>query len=126
MTGDADSDHDPYDPIAATSPSQPALSKYPNLMKSFVAGLKDDFPAFRLVPLVFSAGSDGENDIFSSRSKVATFTGPDSVALNPYFIDSTLTDVLANTPGYGFGLPDLLNDDEDQTKDNLTNHLIEY
>lgn len=130
MTGDADADHDPYDPYRRDlATALPPLSKYPNTLKPFVAGLKDNYPAFRLVPLVFSAGPDGVYDIISSRGndqgKVVTFTGTNDVALNPYFIDSSLGGMMANSPDYGFGMPDL-RDGEDQTKDNLTNHLIEY
>jgi prepilin-type N-terminal cleavage/methylation domain-containing protein len=130
MTGDADADHDPYDPYRRDlSTALPILNRYPSSLKSYIEGLKDNYPAFRLVPLVFSAGPDGIYDIISSRGqddgKVVTFTGANNVALNPYFIDSSLGGMMANTPNYGFGLPDL-RDEEDQTKDNLTNHLNEY
>jgi prepilin-type N-terminal cleavage/methylation domain-containing protein len=129
MTGDGNKDHDPFDVYRRDDPTAiPAYSKYPALLAPYAAGLKDQNPGFRLVPLIFSKGPDGASGVFSSRGKEVTSTSTNEPALNPYFIDSTLSgnaSSLGIPVAYGFGMPEVSNGD-DVTKDNITNHSIEY
>lgn len=132
MVGDAQKDHDPFDVYRRDDPTAlPAISRYPSSWRPYIEGLKDQYPAFRLVPLIFSAGSvgieDGKIDIFISPEKIATSTGSNEPALNPFFIDSSLS---ANAdkfgiPSFGYGLPDKT-DDVDDSKSYITNHNIEF
>jgi prepilin-type N-terminal cleavage/methylation domain-containing protein len=129
MTGDGNKDHDPFDVYRRDDPTAlPAYTGYPALLAPYAKGLKDPNPAFRLVPLVFSKGSDGEPDVFSSRGKEVTSVATNEPALNPYFVDTTLNgnaSSLGIPVAYGFGMPDV-RDGTDATKDNITNHLLEY
>lgn len=134
MSGDAQADHDPLDPYRRDMPNaMPSnLSRYPASFRNYVSGLKDNVPAFRLVPLVFSAGSegieDGEVDIFMSPNKNFSSYAADQPGMNPFFIDASLTNnaLKLNMPNaYGFGMPDMA-DDVDGSKGYITNHLLEY
>jgi prepilin-type N-terminal cleavage/methylation domain-containing protein len=114
-TPDADNDHDPFDPFRRDlqlstqdyTESNASLAKY-------IAPLRDGSPAFRLVPLIYSAGPDGEYDIdVKAPTPTSDSTG---LALNPYYIESDKT--------YAFGTPQDLNDDgSDNSIDNIHNHL---
>lgn len=134
MTGDPMADHDPFDPYRRDhEDAMPkALNRYPSSFRPYVIHLKDPVSAFRLVPLVFSAGpdgiEDGEIDIYLSPNKQFSNLGTDSPAMDPYFIDTALTNnatKLGITNAYGFGMPDMT-DDVDDTKGYITNHLLEY
>ena len=134
MTGDADTDHDPFDPYRRDQlnamPNN--LARYPSAIRPYVAKLKDDVPAFRLVPLVFSAGpigiEGGKIDIYLSPKKEFSSFATDQPAMDPYFVASDLSanaTKLNMTNAYGFGMPDLT-DDVDDSKGYITNHLLEY
>ena len=68
---------------------------------------------------------DGEYDILTSRDKVVNVVGANEISFNPYFIDSSLTPIVSGMPTYGLGMPDI-SDNTDTTKDNITNHDVQY
>lgn len=125
-TRPGETDHDPFDRFRRDSPTvtTPNLNLYPsargfsntystNLRSRLQAAAADPskthLMAYRLVPLVFSAGADGE-----SAMRVADDTDTNK-PLDPYYM----------TPdNYQAGAPD--RDNLEATKDNITNHLIEY
>lgn len=121
MSGDANSDHDPFDPFGRDQydpysgdlqrGARPPASLYP-VDSAFITALSDPIGAFRLVPLVYSAGGDGITDINNSGGFV---TGLDPYALDP------------DPPNdFQFGVPedDQNNPDgEDNSIDNIHNHL---
>jgi prepilin-type N-terminal cleavage/methylation domain-containing protein len=117
-----DADHDPFDPFRRDQQgvTQPPISFYPNPIKPDITSIRtredsqgNRLSAYRLVPLIYSAGGNGELDI-----EVAP---GNTVGLDPY---SQLTDDSNN-------LLDLLgtqrdNDsDGDGSLDNIHNHLMD-
>ena len=122
MSGDADADHDPFDAFRRDQLKDPwpeksiySTTTSPTLNLDFIVEMRDMYPAFRLVPLIYSAGSDGEADIDDQ-----PYTGsatPPPTSLDPYAFD----------PDAGrdvFGLPfDMNNDGDDNSLDNFHNHL---
>lgn len=111
MSGDADTDHDTFDPFRRdhSSIQGPPANNYP-FDANWILQLRNADSAFRLVPLVYSAGSDGITDINNSGGLVTLF--------DPYGRDS-------NPPfEFEFGVPrDDANDGEDNSIDNIHNHL---
>jgi prepilin-type N-terminal cleavage/methylation domain-containing protein len=111
---DADNDHDPFDPFRRDLmlSTQDYTESNPNLAR-YIARLRDDSSAFRLVPLIYSAGPDGEYEI---DVKAPTPTSDSNgVALDPYFIESD--------ESYVFGTPqDFNGDGSDNSLDNIHNH----
>lgn len=140
---DADADHDPLDPFrrnraavdGSTAGLTPPSSMYPtSYLQNCVRRLRDqsatNSPGFRLVPLIYSSGTDGISDINTSFGVSVTNPG-DGVYLNPYAIDSSSPPYQvfapANFDNYEFGLPmDGDDDGDDNSKDNIHNQLIEY
>jgi hypothetical protein len=136
VSDDSDSDHDPFDPfrratIAVGSANQwPASNLYTNPLNSssspigsYVEALRGAViptggqVGFRMVPLIFSAGPDGNPDLILARGIVMSMpSGTNSGALNPYFPEDTDTT-------YAMGAPDPT--DGDESIDNITNHLID-
>ena len=117
MSGNADADHDPFDVYRrdqsfAPRPAGSVYSTILPLVAALTGELADGNPAFRLVPLIYSAGSDGETDIDD-----LPYTGgiPPS-GLDPYAIDPDTTEFV-------FGLPFDKNGDGDNSLDNIHNHL---
>lgn len=116
MTGNELTDHDPFDiynrdvkdstgPTDYQMPS-PGTRNVPQIMNepTTLAGLRDDYGAFRLVPLIYSVGADGASDINTG--------GEGDLGLNPYHPEARV------------GEPMDTNDDGDENwRDNLTNHL---
>ncbi len=134
MSGDADADHDPFDPYRRDQPdAMPTnLNKYPASFRNYVAALKDPVPAFRLVPFIFSAGpigiEDGKIDIVLNPNKNMALLGNNEPGMNPYFVDDAWTanaNKLNLLVSFGFGMPDIT-DDVDDSKGYITNHLLEY
>ncbi|QDT72544.1 type II secretion system protein [Lacipirellula limnantheis] len=127
VSGDGANDHDPFDPYQRDQPGAIPASYSGSLsgLQNYVIGLRDQYPAFRLMPLVISAGPDGEYDILTSRDKVVNVVGANEISFNPYFIDSSLTPIVSGMPTYGLGMPDI-SDNTDTTKDNITNHDVQY
>ncbi len=125
----ADADHDPMDPFHRDQPSAPGPPTviYP-IPTSWIAELRDPNPAYRLVPLIYSAGSDGETDIDD-----LAFTGSgtpfpssfDPVALDPSTPSpGSIFVPVVNDYNYVFGFPFDKNDDgDDNSLDNIHNHL---
>lgn len=128
-TRPGENDHDPFDLFRRDSPTvvKPDIGQYPTVLAgqqgaSFQTTYRENLRnrmlnaspanshllAYRLVPLIYSGGADGISGMkFAGNSTVEP--------LNPYFV----------TPdNYQAGAPDaeLVN----ETKDNITNHLIEY
>jgi len=124
-------DHDPFDLYRRDQPNapRPALSNYPSIpgvnMQPFVDRLRDDMPAFRMVPLVFSAGPDGRYGIISGREsddpdEMLVATDPGTIALDPCARNRNV-----NPNDFYIGRPATL-DGADESVDNITNHSISY
>lgn len=133
MSGDTDGDHDPFDPFQKNLVSaQPDVAQYSGRIQPFIRHLRDVAPTgglapgFRLVPLIYSFGSDGFSDINSS---FATSVTSGDVLLDPYAIRPNGLDAPSfppNMPAYHFGLPyDGNEDGDDNSIDNIHNHLQE-
>ncbi len=122
-TRPGDSDHDPFDIYRRDSPTviTPLLRDYPTEFY-FAATYKDNlrdrmeaaatpnssrFTAYRLVPLIFSGGPD--------EGSAMAFYGSADHPLDPYVVNQ-----FDLQPG------EIDPDSEFSTKDNITNHLIEY
>jgi prepilin-type N-terminal cleavage/methylation domain-containing protein len=138
MSGDPDSDHDPFDPFRRSAEggmnlnTWPDVGSYPGLIGNYVRALRggaspmmpttgNPWVGFRLVPLIFSAGPDGESDMMvaqddSDNPNVVIVSHPERGLLDPY---------LANAEGgFASGGP-YTEDGDDETIDNITNHLID-
>ncbi|MAT68041.1 MAG: hypothetical protein CMJ58_00800 [Planctomycetaceae bacterium] len=122
MTGDAQTDHDPFDPFRVTppvalepvNPSRQTLipTQYANAMNGLVAG-------FRLLPLIYSRGADGDSDLTALSSSTAPFNQTFGY-LDPYQLtrDPDLGD-------YYLGIPSDGDEDGDEGwLDNVTNHNL--
>lgn len=124
-----DADHDPFDIYRRDSPAvMTPVSMYPTVPAgqrgvSFKETYEDNMRnrmqlatptnsrlmAFRLTPLIFSGGPDGESAM--------KFAGDDErTPLDPYYVNQD--------DNYQSGEPD--QEKKDATKDNITNHLLEY
>jgi len=112
MTGDADADHDPIDFFrrdqnTSFGPLNTAYLTPPGGVNvqgrlSLLMSLRDANSAFRLIPLIYSSGSDGISDL-------NTVPGG-SQGLDPYTMVS-------------IGLPSDFDNDGDNWIDNIHNHL---
>jgi hypothetical protein len=124
MVGDADVDHDPFDVFRRDLPTvaTPAPGKYPAQLNALITEMRQRNTqtspvtgnlcgAFRLVPLIFSGGSDGLTALRTIDESDPSFTG---LIIDPYYL---LSD------GYQNASPDL---ESDAWKDNIHNQLIEY
>jgi hypothetical protein len=115
MTGDAAAEHDPFDPYHRDDPTaMPTASQYPTIasldVKPYITALRDDVPAFRIVPLVYSAGADGISDVKAAKT---SYFNPFEKDANGYIIGRPEDDV--NQPN-----------NEDNSLDNIHSHLIDY
>jgi len=131
MLGDASSDHDSFDAFRRDQLNSfgPALGAYPStVIATMVQELRDTTSAFRLVPLIYSAGSDGETDI----DDLPYTGGAPPTTLNPYAVDpNTVGPVFVptqpadpNFENFVLGLPtDKNQDGDDNSLDNIHNHL---
>jgi prepilin-type N-terminal cleavage/methylation domain-containing protein len=129
-TRPGETDHDPFDLFRRDSPTvtTPPIGSYPDkpagrsnysFQRTYQENMRDRMQlasptkshllAFRLTPLVFSAGPDGE-----SAMRIAGDTDTNQ-PLDPYYV--TPDDYQAGAPS---------EDDPDAVKDNITNHLLEY
>ncbi len=129
VSGDAVNDHDPFDPFRRNQVDNeerrmtPLVEAYGTL-KPFVEALRglvvngkptrpsNRLVGFRLVPLIYSPGPDGEADLVLAKDIVMT----EDVSLNPYFPTN-------EDDNYSMGAP-YLADGEDLTTDNIHNHLL--
>ncbi len=112
MSGDADTDHDPFDAFRRDKLNAlgPSANNYP-FSQSLILQLRNIDSAFRLVPLIYSAGSDGITDINHSPGVVSQ--------LDPYARDS-------DPPNdFEFGMPRDDDNDGDNWHDNIHNHLMD-
>ncbi len=129
-TRPGESDHDPFDPYRRDSPSVtgPAIGLYPtaaagqrnvNFQTTYQVNMrnrmqqatpaKSHLLAYRLTPLIYSGGPDGESSM--------RFAGDDErLPLDPYYVNPD--------DDYQAGAPDQQN--PEAIKDNITNHLIDY
>lgn len=129
MAFDADADHDPFDPfrrdsIAQTAPSPqlPPLTAYPpnpSLIRDQIQQMRERnqrstnaLTAYRLVPLIFSIGPDGDSDVFVNRG---TTTELDPYS-DRYMLDSNSVQmaIVVDSEGDGEGWID-----------NITNQNLE-
>jgi hypothetical protein len=136
MTGDGDTDHDPFDPFNRNSRTVTLnTSMFPSQMQPYIAHLRGaassssppsnadptrDFQVgYRLVPLVFSSGPDGIGDVSTRVGNV--MTSGNSIYLDPCAWDST-------NEAYEFGSfgdnPEMP-DGDDNSIDNIHNHLLD-
>jgi len=117
MTADAENSFDPFDFFRRDDPSviSPPTNRY-SFIQFDVDAMRNRSQiaqAFRLVPLIYSSGSDGISDINTSTDLVTR--------LDPYALDS-------NTGEFEFGVPrdDASNPDgDDNSLDNIHNHLLD-
>jgi prepilin-type N-terminal cleavage/methylation domain-containing protein len=133
MSGDPDSDHDPFDPFRRSAeggmnqntwPDVASYGKVSNYVRALRGAASPTNPktsapwvGFRLVPLIFSAGPDSESDLAVLQD--FTVSDPDEGYLNPY---------LADADGAYFAIGGVYmdpQDNKDETIDNITNHLID-
>ena len=125
MLGNADADHDSFDTYRRDQVNvpRPPISSYSSFINTlFIDELDDDNSAFRLLPLVYSAGPDGETDI----DDLAYDGNAPPTSLDPYAYESNLTGTIfvPTNWNYVFGLPfDKNGDDRDNSIDNIHNHL---
>jgi len=131
MSGDADGDHDPFDPFrrdqegvmspfATNFPGTAILGPRAHMQTIRDRNNIDVISAYRLVPLIYSAGPDGETDIDDLVATIAS--------LDPYAIDPITPPAgsvfVSGVSNFVFGLPkDLNNDGDDNSIDNIHNHL---
>ncbi len=130
-TRPGETDHDPFDLYRRDSPTvtSPPPSSYPaalrtvyevnmrnRMQRALGAGMSHQ-QAYRLVPLIYSGGPDGVANLPVVDLDIANSSDPH---LDPYVADSTQ----GYADGTQCGAPDP--DDPDATKDNITNHLLEY
>jgi len=135
MSADAEGDHDPFDMYRRDSPSvlptsEPRPDRYPPAMQESVTYMRNRnaagaamrrLLAFRLVPLVYSAGPDGEAGLHHAsnalvddpyRNTYVAFDGPSSVEAQ---LGAPLDEELLGSDW-----------NEDNWKDNIHSHLTEY
>ncbi len=118
MSGDASVDHDPYDPFHRDDPNahRPSSSSYPTYLTNWIKQLENVDPAFRLVPLIYSGGPDGDPDLFTAKL---------SVIGDPYskYTSNGITTLMA-APLTSGGNPEIdPSDDGDNFLDNIHNHV---
>jgi hypothetical protein len=118
MSGDAQNDHDPFDPFRRDLDSSVGDYTAPANLVPYLERLRDhDYSkaAFRLVPLIYSAGPDEESEI-DSKADLPTSDPTGTVRLDPYAIESDET--------FAFGtVEDFNSDGTDNSLDNIHNHL---
>jgi prepilin-type N-terminal cleavage/methylation domain-containing protein len=134
MTGDANTDHDPFDMYRrdmTPTPTTPALTYPPGFTSNqlqCLTRLHDNNPAFRLVPLIYSLGPDDKSDY----STIGLNKQSDAVSdlfLDPYALESPGQPYDVSTNHFVLGTagdpPGVDGDGTDDSKDNISNHLIE-
>jgi prepilin-type N-terminal cleavage/methylation domain-containing protein len=139
MVEDADGDHDPFDVFRRDSPgasptvvppTAPQTTRYPQIMQFDIQLIRDrndraarvtsadqailphSMMAFRLVPLIYSAGPDDAFALLLSQNVDAP---EQQMPLDPYYENPD--------EGYQSGTPD---PEDDAWRDNIHNHLIEF
>jgi hypothetical protein len=130
MSADAQSDHDPIDVYRRDDPAavRPLPNRYPTMVQPYVVRLADPMPAFRLIPLVYSSGPDGISDINTLGQSISVMDRM-AIALDPYALENPndAYHVTNNPFQVGFAVDDAENGDgDDNFKDNIHSHLIEY
>ena len=107
--------HDPFDPFRRDQPdSLPGVQEYQGIPVNlgFIVKLREAPSAFRLVPLIYSAGPDGISDIVTAREDVVTGR---RIFLDPYYVDPDERIIVA-------GRPIDANNDGNNWVDNIHNH----
>jgi prepilin-type N-terminal cleavage/methylation domain-containing protein len=127
LTGDAEGDHDPFDVWKRDSPTAPypmpsTQQKYPPELwfhvdkiiqrnRAAVNSNRPELLAYRIIPLVYSLGPDGESDVvIGEEGKL-----DEPVGLDPYAVNELDDFQLGET------FPD-----GDAWRDNITNHINDY
>ncbi len=110
-SANADSDHDSFDLFRRdqVNVTSPAINAYPPSVQFLITAMRNrqvtnNVSAFRLVPLIYSPGSDSITDVNSVPGG--------NVGLDPYGLDQRI-----GGPG------DINNDGDDNSLDNIHNHL---
>jgi prepilin-type N-terminal cleavage/methylation domain-containing protein len=140
MTGDGDKDHDPFDILHRDSPSvtesvtppnlpAPRLDLYPGALQIHVRDMRERnqralndprLTAFRLVPLIYSCGPDGEDDLEPDEPGFEQTVDP---SVQSDFQASLRLDPYAPSPsGRQFGQPI---ENSKAWRDNLHNQLAD-
>ncbi len=102
QTGDPDKDHDPFDPLRLDFTASGGSPR-----------------GFRLMPLIFSPGPDGESDIWAKNA----ITG--ALLNDPYDTPAVGSGLPAGTPMTAENTVGLSSLGEGRHVDNLTNHALE-
>jgi len=127
MSGDADSDHDPFDPFRRDMPTaiSPRVRDYPSSIKDFMDEIRDrnsqknPVSAYRLLPLVYSGGPDGDPDLFLAKQTL--IDDPYRVYESSGITAQIGTPMASNPSGINID-PD---DDGDNWLDNIHSHLLD-
>ena len=126
MTGAPESDPDTFDPFRRDKKELPppfgprARDLYPTELKKAIVSLDDDLFGYRLVPLVFSGGPDGDPDLFTAK---------DPLIDDPFreYLSSGVTARMGTPMSFNGSPSDSYDidpeDDGDNWYDNLHNHL---
>ena len=123
MLADADADHDSFDQFRRDQP-QPAATQipinlYPSRVQLLMSAMRNrnnlatPVSAFRLLPLVYSSGADGDSDL-------VTFAN--AVISDPY-LDYSQSDPVTQTQQPSLGGLAVSDNDGDNWLDNIHNHL---
>ena len=106
QTGDPDNDHDPFDPLR----TDVQLNGGPPR-------------GYRLAPLIYSAGSDGETDIWA-KNKITAANSADLI--DPYYTPAVTDGLPAGTPMIKENTQNFAPDDQGEGRfmDNITNHAL--
>ena len=126
MSGDPESDHDPIDPFRRDRKEQKpptgprARDQYPNQLQNAIASLDDDVIAYRLIPLVYSGGPDGDPDLFTAKQTLIDDPFRFYVSSNIEARMGTPMSFISN-PSDPYDIDPV--DDGDNWHDNIHNHL---
>jgi prepilin-type N-terminal cleavage/methylation domain-containing protein len=127
MAADAGADHDPLDVYRRDQPgTSPPVDRFETTIRPYVARLRDQYPAFRLPPLVYSPGPDDKSDL----NTIGDLSVLDSqISLDPYSLmdQSQQYDPVDNPFRFGFPRDDVNDPDgDDNSIDNIHSHINEY
>jgi prepilin-type N-terminal cleavage/methylation domain-containing protein len=119
--------HDPLDRFRRDDPEAlPDKQVYraaPSNIEPYLARLRNSVPAFRITPLVYSAGRDGVSDINTLGDLSVTSS---QVALDPYVLEEPVQPYDAVNNPFQVGRPWDEAGDGDNSLDNIQSHRNEY
>ncbi len=122
----AKADHDPLDVFRRDQPdTMPLPAPFPPNLRPYIARLRDNTPAFRLPPLVYSLGKDAASDINTSHEKLSVLDP--KIVLDPYSLQDPTEDYEPGVNNFMYGAAyDVNEDGSDNFKDNIHSHWNEY